>query len=120
MPEDVLLGPAIADPRDHRSVVERIRYNDHAGDGSRQCRKSCFVCDKAGGEDQRGLALMQVSDLGFEFQMEVSVAGDVARAAAAGTMRLDCCDHRLQHSRMLTHAEIIVGAPYCDFAADTV
>jgi hypothetical protein len=39
MPEDVLFGPAVADTRNHGSVVERIRYNDHAWNGARQCRK---------------------------------------------------------------------------------
>ena len=108
MPEDVLFDPAIANARNHGSVVERNRYDGHARDSSRQCRKRRFVGNKARGEDQRRFAPVQVGNLSFEPQMEMDVAGEIARTAAAGTVRLNRCDHRLEHRRMLTRAKTIV------------
>src|SRR5579883_2974918 len=37
--------------------------------------------------------------------------GDIARAAGPGASFVDCLMHGAQHCRMLTHPQIIVGAP---------
>src|ERR1700690_1961464 len=49
--------------------------------------------------------------------MSMASAGDVARAAGAGTGAAHLGFYRRQHRWMLTHAEIIVRAPHGDLGA---
>ena len=120
MAENLLLGAAVADARDHRGVVQRVRQYDDAGDFLRQGRQRRLVRDIARSKDQRRLAPVQIGQLAFEFEMQMPVAGDVARAAGAGPERLDRPGHRRQHVRVLAHAEIIVRAPHRDLGPDAV
>jgi hypothetical protein len=43
--------------------------------------------------------------------MHMTVARDVAGAAAAGAGRSQCLLHRRQHCWVLPHTEVVVGAP---------
>src|SRR5215470_2747337 len=52
--------------------------------------------------------------------MQVVVARDVAGAARTGTHCPQRLFHRRQDSRMLPHAEIVVGAPDSDLGADAM
>jgi len=63
---------------------------------------------------------VQIGELGFEQVIEVCVAGNVASAAAAGAKRTNGLDHRIEHHRVLPHAEIVVGAPDRHLVADAI
>ena len=54
-------GTTVADPRDHRRVIERVRYHDHARHRPRQGRQSRLVRDETRREQQRRFALVQVN-----------------------------------------------------------
>src|ERR1700730_8072832 len=54
---------------------------------------------------------MQIGELGLELHVIVAGAGDVARAAGAGTDGIDRLVHGGDHGRVLPHAEVVVGAP---------
>jgi hypothetical protein len=81
MAEDVLLGAAVAETGDHRSMVELVREDDHTRQFARQGRQRRIIGDIARCEDQRRLAPVQVGKLALEQQMRMAGAGDVARAA---------------------------------------
>src|SRR6202035_4466465 len=66
------------------------------------------------------LAPVQIGEFGFEQVMAVCVAPNVASAAAAGAKRKNGLDHRIEHHRVLPHAEIVVGAPDRHLVADAV
>jgi hypothetical protein len=118
--EDVLLGAAVADAGDHRGVIEGIGEHHHARQLTRQGRQCRIIGDIAGGEDQRRVAAVQIGELALAQHMHMAVAGDVARAAGAGTDRAQGLLHRPEHRRMLPHAEIVVRAPYRDLGADPI
>ena len=69
------------------------------------------VGDVAGGEQQRRFLAVQVGELALEQHVVVVGAGDVAGAAGAGAAAVERLVHRLEHGRVLAHAEIVVGAP---------
>ena len=48
----------------------------------------------------------------------MAVAGDIARAAGAGTHGVQCLCHRRENRRMLAHAEVVVRAPDGDLGTD--
>src|SRR5271165_3573476 len=52
--------------------------------------------------------------------MAMTIAGDVAHVATAGSLRLHCCDHRIEHRRVLIHARIVVGLSGYNLAADAL
>ena len=74
-------------------------------------RQRRVVGDEAGGEQQRRFLAVQIGQLGFQLDMIMRGAGDVARAARTGAGRVDRLMHGRQHLGMLAHAEIIVAAP---------
>ena len=57
------------------------------GNSRARVDKRRVIGDIARGEDQRRLAAVQVGELVLEQEVQVAVAGDVARAAGAGTDR---------------------------------
>ncbi len=111
MPEDTLLRATVAYPRDHRRVIQRVRYHDHARHRPRQGRQSCFIRNEARREKQRRLALVQVGYFGFQPFVKIGIARNGAGPAAARTESLDGLGHRIDDERMLSHAEIVVRAP---------
>jgi hypothetical protein len=46
-------------------------------------------------------------------------ARDIAGAPRARATSIECLVHRGKHGGMLTHAEVVVGAPYSDFTGTT-
>ncbi len=64
--EDQPLGPAVADARNHRGMVHRVRQDDHAGHTAGERRQRRIVCDVARGKDQRRFAPVQLGKLAFE------------------------------------------------------
>src|SRR5215469_9736847 len=52
--------------------------------------------------------------------MDMAVAGDITRAAGAGTDRAQRLLDRREHRRVLAHAEIVVRTPNGDLGADAV
>jgi hypothetical protein len=59
---------------------------------------------------------VQIGKLGLQLHVIVRGAGDVARAARAGTGGVEGRVHGGEHGRVLAHAQIIVGAPDGDLA----
>src|SRR6202035_2076154 len=70
-----------------------------------------MVGDVARRENQCRFLAMQVRQLGLELHQRPIRARDVARSARARTHRARRGAHRIDHLRVLAHAEIIVGAP---------
>jgi hypothetical protein len=87
---------------------------------SRQGRQRRVIGDKAGGEDQRPLAAVQIGKLALQQHMDMAVTGDVAGAAGARADRPQRLLHRFEDRRMLPHAEIVVRTPHRDLCADAV
>jgi len=56
------------------------------------------------------------AELALERGVQRVGAGDVARAAGARTLRVDCPAHRLDNRGMLPHGEVVVAAPHGDVA----
>ena len=63
---------------------------------------------------------MQVGQFPFEQNVEMVRSGNIAGAARAGAATVNRVVHGPQHVRMLTHAQIVVGAPDRYFARHTV
>ncbi len=118
--EDVLLGAAVANALDHRGVIEGIGVDDAARNLPGQRRDGGVVRDIARGEQQCRFLAMQVRELALEQDVVVAGAGNVARAAGPGAAALDRLVHGGEHQGVLSHAEIVVGAPYRDLAARAV
>ena len=57
---------------------------------------------------------MQIGQFAFQQQMIMVGAADIAGAARPGAGALHRLTHRLDHRRMLAHAQIIVGTPDSD------
>ena len=109
--EDLLLAMRLAHAFDHGIVIPRIRQDQAVRHQARQRGNAGFVRNITGREHQRGFFAVQVGELTLELDQRMVVAGNVARAAGAGAHPGRRLDHGADHFRMLTHAEIIVGAP---------
>ena len=59
---------------------------------------------------------MQVGKLAFELHVIMGCAGDIARAARAGSHGVNRLVHGRQYHGVLAHAEIVVGAPHRNLA----
>ena len=59
---------------------------------------------------------MQRGKLALQRGVQRIGAGDVARAAGARTLRVDCLAHRFDNRGMLPHGKVVVAAPYGDVA----
>src|SRR5579862_4420205 len=116
VPEDVLLGAGVADALDHRGVVVGVRQDDAVRQQLAQRGQRRIVGDVARAEDEGGFLAVEIGQLALEQHMIMRRAGDVARAAGAGADLMQ----RLQHRRVLAHAEIVVRAPDRDLGAGAV
>ena len=110
--EDVLLAAAMADALDHRGVVLLVGEDHEARNEALQGGERRIVGDIGRGEEERCFLAVQIGKLGFELDVIMGGAGDVARAARAGADRVDRLMHGGEHHRVLAHAEIVVGAPH--------
>jgi hypothetical protein len=109
--EDVLHAAAMANALDHRGMVLLVGEDHKAWDQTLQRRKRGFVGDVGRGEEKRRFLAVQIRELGFELDMIMRGAGNVARAAGTGAYRVNGFMHGGPHGGVLAHAEIIVGAP---------
>ena len=100
---------------DHRGVVQRIGKNDTARDLARQCPKRGPVGYVTRSKKKRGLLLVQVGQLALEQNMFVSGARNIPRASGPRAAAVERIMHRRKNFRMLSHAEVVVGAPDGDF-----
>ncbi len=112
--KDVLLAPRIADPRNHRGVVEFVREDHAARQHLGERRQRRLVRDIARREQQGAFLAVQIGQLGLEIDMVMRVAADIARAARAGADIVQRAFHRRDHIGVLAHREIIVRAPHGD------
>ena len=111
MLEDDLGRARVAHALDHARMVELVGEDDAAGELARErghCRRRnraserltpegagrgrrtrLVVRDVAAAEDERRGLLVQRGELGLEGEVDRSVAGNVARAAGAGAVRVE-------------------------------
>ena len=109
--EDALFAARIADARNHRGMVQLVGEDDAAGQQLGEGGERRFVRDIARGEEQSRFLAMQIRKFGFQVDMIMGVAADIAGAARAGADVVQRFLHRGDHLGMLAHGEIVVGAP---------
>ncbi len=107
----LVLAAAIADAGDHRGVVEFVGKDDQARQDLGQGRQRRLVGHIAGGEQQRRLLAVQAGQLTFKGHVIAGGAGNIARAARAGSRLVDGRMHGLDDHRVLALAQIVVRAP---------
>ena len=112
--EDVPLAPRIADPRNHRRMVQFVGKDDAAGQDLGERGERRLVRDIAAGEQQGRFLAVEIGQFGLEIDMVMRVAADVARAARSGPDVVEGSLHRRDDIGMLPHRQIIVGAPHRD------
>ena len=100
----------------HRGVVEFVREQDAAGKNAADRAERRLVGDVARGEQQRGFLAVQIRQFFLQEHMIVVRAADVAGAASTGTAFVQRLCHGGDDVGMLTHAEVVVGAPDRDIA----
>ncbi len=111
MLEDPLLRPRMANPFDHRVVVEFVRIEDAAGQLFAEGRQGGHVGHIARGEKQRPALPVQAGQFLFQHHMVMIRTRYVSCAAGTGAAFVDRLDHGVAHQIVLAHAEIIVRAP---------
>ena len=84
---DHLLAAAVADAGDHGGVVLGVGEDDEAGEQLAQRRQRGVVGHVGGGEEERGLLVVQIGELGLQLHVIVRGARDVPGAARAGASR---------------------------------
>ena len=114
--ENLLRRPRVPHPLDHRGVVESVRQDDAARQHGAQRRQRRLVRDVARSEEQGRFLAVEVGEFALEQNVVVGGAGDVAGAAGARPGAARRLAHRLDHARVLAHAEIVVRAPDGDLA----
>ena len=95
---------AVADAFDHRSMVERVRQDDKAGDLGAERAEGRPVGDIAGGEEKRGFLAVQVCQLLFEEDVVMVGTGDVPCTPGARAAGFENLMHGRKHFWMLAHA----------------
>ena len=101
----------MADAGDDRGVVALVGENHATRQPGDETGDRRLVRDVAGGEQQRGIVLMQAGQLALELDVVGARARDVAGAAGARPTRADGVLESLEHDRMFAHAEVVVAAP---------
>ena len=113
--ENLPLRLGAADAFDHRIVIELIGENEAIGQEVADGRNRREIGNPAGGKDERQLFAVEIGQFGFEFDERMIGAGNIAGAASPGAVLCRRRCHRLDHPRVASHAEIVVGAPDDDF-----
>ena len=111
VPKDTFIRTTIADTFDHRIMVVRIRINDALGNFSAKCGQCRHVSDITRGEQKSPFGFMQVRELLLKQDVIVVCPSYISCAAGTGAALAKRRSHSLQHCRMLSHPEIVVGAP---------
>ena len=109
--KDPLLHSGLANALDHRIMIEGIGQDQTIGDQLGDGRDARLIGDIARGEDQRRLLAVEIGELVLELDQWMIGAGNVARPACPGAKPGGGFDHRSDDLRVLSHAEIVVGAP---------
>ena len=112
--EDALGTAIAAHALDHRGVVQRVGIDDQPGEQFGQRAQGRVIGDIGRGEQQRRFLAVQIGQLGLQLLVIHRGAGDVAGAAGACAGCVDGVMHRVQHNRVLAHAQIVVAAPHGD------
>ena len=112
--EDPLLGPAPADPLDHRGVVLLVGQDRAAGEEARDRADRGLVGSVAGSEQEGGWLRVKVGQLPLQEHVHVRGSSDVAGASRAGSDALQGLGHGLEHEGVLAHSEVVVRAPHRD------
>lgn len=102
----------MADALDHRSVVQAVRENDTVGQftaQSRQCRIVGYITRR---KDERSLLGVEICNRLLERHSVLVVARDVPSTSSACSVSVEGFVHRLEHLRVATHTEVVVGAPH--------
>ena len=107
--ENLLLGARAPHALDHRGVVQLVRQDEAVGQELADGRDRRLVGDEARSEDESRFLAVQIGELLLQLDQRMVVAGNVARAAGAGThlagRLLECGDD----VGVLAHAEIIAN-----------
>ncbi len=120
MAENHFLGAGMADAFDHRRMVGGVGEHHAALQTRGNCAERCPVRQIARIEQQRCFLAMQRGKFGFECHMLMIGTGDIACTACPGAAALEALMHGFEHVGVLTHAEIVVGAPDGDVAFQTM
>ena len=120
VPEDFLFGLRVDDPFDHRIVVLGVGDHQAVRQHPAKGAERGHVRGPAGTEKQRRLGAVKIGQFAFEQHVIVVGAGNVAGSAGAGAATVECLVHGVEHAGMLSHAQIIVGAPDGDLLLLTV
>ena len=113
--EDFLFHAGLANALDHRIMIEGVGQDQAIGKELGDGRDARLIGDIARGEDERSLLAVEIGKLRLELDQRMIGAGDVARAACPGAEPSGGINHGAHDLRMLSHAEIVVGAPDDDF-----
>ena len=97
-------------------MVERVGQDQAVRNELCEGRNAGLVRDIAGREHQRCLLAVQIGQFLLELDQWMVGSGDIAGAASAGADAGRGLDHGADDLRVLTHAEVVVGAPDHDIA----
>ena len=116
MPPDFLLTARLPYALDHGIVVECVRQQQTVREQLGDSGNAGFVRYVARGEHERGRFVVEFGKLALELDKRMVGARDISRSAGAGAHAGGRFDHRADHLRMLSHSEVVVGAPDRDIA----
>ena len=114
--EDDLLGLGPAHGLDHGGMVETVRQNHTVLEVRRERAQRCQITDIARGKDQPGFLAVQIRQLTLQRHVQMVCARDIPRAANTCALLQRRIGHGLLNALILTHAEIIIGAPNGDLS----
>ncbi len=110
----------MANAFDHRGMIARIGKYLAPGKTRGERAEGSPVRHIARREECGRFLAVQIGQFPFQQHVVVVGAGNVARAAGPGAAFVQRVVHGGQCSRVLAHAEIVVGAPYGDLANFTI
>lgn len=109
--KDALLHTRLANTLDHRVMVESIGQDQTTGDQLGDGRDASLVRDIAGRKDQCCLLAVEIGKLALELYERMAGAGDIAGPAGSRSQLASSLHHGGDHLWVLSHPEIVVGAP---------
>ncbi len=111
VPEYLALVGCCPNAIDDRGVVHGVARHQTVWNLAQQALQGRIVRAEAGWKDQRGLLVMPLGKAGFQAGIQLMGSADIARAAGAGAVGLECDVHLLAHRRVLGHSQVVVAAP---------
>ncbi len=116
MIEYPLFGTGLAHALDHRIVIPGVRKDQAVRHQFDQGRDTGFVRHIARREDECRILAVEIGQFVLKINQRMVGARDVARAACTGAHSGRGFDHRANDLGVLSHPEVIVGAPHHDIA----